>query len=175
MSLAGASAVRRPLFPLRRRACKFFCGRICLRAENLLPRASRIESGLPTASLWRFVLLFESVAFAMGTPQAGGAAPSGGDMLMQFVPLILMFAIFWFLLIRPQQKRAKAHKQMLAELKRGDHVMTSSGLIGRIMEISEEEVVIECGDAKLRMSRGAIGGLIGKSAEKAEAKAEEKK
>ena len=111
----------------------------------------------------------------MGTPQAGGAAPSGGDMLMQFVPQILMFAIFWFLLIRPQQKRAKAHKQMLAELKRGDHVMTSSGLIGRIMEISEEEVVIECGDAKLRMSRGAIGGLIGKSAEKAEAKAEEKK
>ena len=110
-------------------------------------------------------MLFESVAFAMGTPQAGGAAPSGGDMLMQFV----------LLLIRPQQKRAKAHKQMLAELKRGDHVMTSSGLIGRIMEISEEEVVIECGDAKLRMSRGAIGGLIGKSAEKAEAKAEEKK
>ena len=108
-------------------------------------------------------MLFESVAFAMGTPQAGGAAPSGGDMLMQFVPLILMFAIFWFLLIRPQQKRAKAHTQMLAEL------------IGRIMEISEEEVVIECGDAKLRMSRGAIGGLIGKSAEKAEAKAEEKK
>ena len=45
-------------------------------------------------------MLFESVAFAMGTPQAGGAAPSGGDMLMQFVPLILMFAIFWFLLIR---------------------------------------------------------------------------
>ena len=119
-------------------------------------------------------MLFESVAFAMGTPQAGGAAPSGGDMLMQFVPLILMFAIFWFLLIRPQQKRAKAHKQMLAELKRGDHVMTSSGLIGRIMEISEEEVVIECGDAKLRMSRGAIGGLVGKSAEKAEVKAEEK-
>ena len=120
-------------------------------------------------------MLFESVAFAMGTPQAGGAGPSGGELLMQFVPLILMFAIFWFLLIRPQQKRAKAHKQMLAELKRGDHVMTSSGLIGRIMEISEEEVVIECGDAKLRMSRGAIGGLIGKSAEKAEAKAEEKK
>ena len=94
---------------------------------------------------------------------------------VQFVPMILIFVVFYFLLIRPQQKRAKAHKQMLAELKRGDHVMTSSGLIGRIMEISEEEVVIECGDAKLRMSRGAIGGLIGKSAEKAEAKAEEKK
>ena len=119
--------------------------------------------------------MFESLAYAMGTPQAGAAPASGQEMLMQFLPLIVMFVIFWFLLIRPQQKRAKAHKQMLAELKRGDHVMTSSGLIGRIMEISEEEVVIECGDAKLRMSRGAIGGLIGKSAEKAEAKAEEKK
>ena len=66
----------------------------------------------------------------MGTPQAGGAPASGTDMLMQFLPLILMFVIFWFLLIRPQQKRAKAHKLMLSELKRGDHVLTSSGLIG---------------------------------------------
>ena len=107
--------------------------------------------------------------FLEAPPAAGGSIFS---LLLTFLPMI---AIFWFLLIRPQQKRAKAHKQMLAELKRGDHVMTSSGLIGRIMEISEEEVVIECGDAKLRMSRGAIGGLIGKSAEKAEAKAEEKK
>ena len=120
-------------------------------------------------------MLFESVAFAMGTPQAGGAAPPPRDKQMQFFPQNQMLANFRLQLIRPPQKRAKAHKQMLAELKRGDHVMTSSGLIGRIMEISEEEVVIECGDAKLRMSRGAIGGLIGKSAEKAEAKAEEKK
>ena len=100
---------------------------------------------------------------------------SGASTISFIVMMVAMIALFYFMLIRPQQKRAKAHKQMLAELKRGDHVMTSSGLIGRIMEISEEEVVIECGDAKLRMSRGAIGGLIGKSAEKAEAKAEEKK
>ena len=61
--------------------------------------------------------MFESVAYAMGTPQAGAGPASGTDMLMQFLPLIVMFAIFWFLLIRPQQKRAKAHKAMLAELK----------------------------------------------------------
>lgn len=104
--------------------------------------------------------MFESIAFAMGTPQAGGAAPEGTDMLMQFLPLILMFVIFWFLLIRPQQKRAKAHKQMLSELKRGDHVVTSSGIIGRILEIDDEQVLLESGDSKLRISRAAVGGLI---------------
>lgn len=109
--------------------------------------------------LWRCVL-FESIAFAMGTPQAGAGAPEGTDMLMQFLPLILMFVIFWFLLIRPQQKRAKAHKQMLSELKRGDHVVTSSGIIGRILEIDDEQVLLESGDSKLRISRAAVGGLL---------------
>ena len=118
--------------------------------------------------------MFESVAFAMGTPQAGGAPASGTDMLMQFLPLILMFVIFWFLLIRPQQKRAKAHKLMLSELKRGDHVLTSSGLIGRILEIDDEQVLLESGDAKLRISRAAIGGLLPSKGGK-EAKPEEKK
>ena len=109
--------------------------------------------------LWRCVL-FESVAYAMGTPQAGAAPASGTDMLMQFLPLIVMFVIFWFLLIRPQQKRAKAHKAMLAELKRGDHVVTSAGLIGRILEIDDEQVLLESGESKLRVTRGAIGGLV---------------
>lgn len=110
----------------------------------------------------------------MGTPQAGGAPASGTDMLMQFMPLILMFVIFWFLLIRPQQKRAKAHKQMLSELKRGDHVVSSSGLIGRILEIDDEQVLLETGEAKVRISRAAIGGLLTAGGGK-ESKAEEKK
>ena len=104
--------------------------------------------------------MFESVAYAMGTPQAGAGPTSGTDMLMQFLPLIVMFAIFWFLLIRPQQKRAKAHKAMLSELKRGDHVITSAGLIGRILEIDDEQVLLESGESKLRVTRGAIGGLV---------------
>lgn len=104
-----------------------------------------------------------------------GAAPAGGtDMLVQFVPLILMFAIFWFLLIRPQQKRAKEHKRMLEALKRGDYVVTGSGLMGRILEIDDQSVLLECGEAKLRMTRGAIAGLTEKSGGAAEAKAESK-
>lgn len=114
--------------------------------------------------------MFESIAFAMGA-NPGAEAPGGTDMLMQFLPLILMFLIFWFLLIRPQQKRAKAHKQMLAELKRGDNVVTASGIIGRILEINDEQILLESGDSKFRITRGAIGGLLQtRSAESQESK-----
>lgn len=105
-------------------------------------------------------MVFESLAFAMGSTPGAGGQPSGTDMAVQFVPLILMFAIFWFLLIRPQQKRAKEHKIMLENLKRGDHVVTSGGMMGRILEIDADTVLLECGDSKLRMSRGAIGGMF---------------
>ena len=123
---------------------------------------------LPDIPFWRYTL-FHSIAYAMGTPQAGAPA-SGTDMLMQFLPLILMFAIFWFLLIRPQQKRAKAHKQMLAELKRGDHVITSAGLMGRILEIDDEQVLLECGEAKLRLNRAAISAVTSKDGKTVEEK-----
>ncbi len=97
----------------------------------------------------------------MGAPQgAGGSPASGTDMLLQFLPLIVMFAIFYFLLIRPQQKRAKQHKAMLAALKKGDHIATSGGLLGRILDLDEDTVLIECGEAKLRVSRGAIATVL---------------
>lgn len=103
--------------------------------------------------------MFASTVFAMGAPQ--GAAPAdGGGMLLQFMPLILMFAVFWFLLIRPQQKRAKAHREMLANLKRGDRIVTQGGFIGRILELDDEQLLLECGEAKLRLSRVAVGGLL---------------
>lgn len=119
-------------------------------------------------------MLFESLAFAMGAAPQGGGQAGPADMLVQFVPLILMFAIFWFLLIRPQQKRAKEHKKMLEELKRGDHVVTSAGLIGRILELDNESMLLECGESKLRVSRGAVGGLYDPKAAR-ETKLEEKK
>ncbi len=103
-------------------------------------------------------MFFDSIAYAMGAPAGGGQA-SGTDMLIQFVPLILMLGIFWFLLIRPQKKRAQEHKNMLENLKRGDYVVTSGGMIGRILELDAETVFIECGESKLRLTRGAIGGL----------------
>ena len=122
-------------------------------------------------------MLFVSEAFAMAPPQfaACAAAASGTYMLMQFFPLILMFVIFWFLLIRPQQKRAKAHKAMLAALKKGDYVMTSAGFVCRILEIDDEYVLIECGEAKLRMSRAAVGSLIDKDGKAIEPEPAKKK
>ena len=114
--------------------------------------------------------MFHSIAFAMGTPQAGGAPASGTDMLVQFLPLILMFAIFWFLLIRPQQKRAKAHKQMLSELKRGDRIMTSGGFIGRILAVDHDQLLLHCGDAQLRLNRGAVGAVLDKNGKAEEPK-----
>ncbi len=105
---------------------------------------------------------FVSEAFAMGSPQGAAGPVTGTDMMLQFLPLILMFAIFYFLLIRPQQKRAKAHKAMLAALKKGDYVVSSGGLLGRIIEIDEETILMECGEAKLRISRGAIGTVVDK-------------
>ncbi len=104
-------------------------------------------------------MFFTSVAHAMGSPAAGGAPASGADMLTSFIPLILMLGIFWFLLIRPQKKRAQEHKTMLENLKRGDYVITSGGMVGRIIEIDAEYVLMECGESKLRLTRGAIGAL----------------
>jgi preprotein translocase subunit YajC len=74
--------------------------------------------------------------------------------------LILMFVIFYFLLIRPQQKKAKAHKQMLSNLRKGDNVMTNGGLFGRITGIDDQVVVIEIApQVRVKVSRGAIGGV----------------
>lgn len=119
--------------------------------------------------------MFESVAYAMGAPQAGAAPTGGMGMLASFMPFILMFLIFWFLLIRPQQKRAKAHREMLDNLKRGDKIITQSGLLGTILELNKEDLLLECGDSKLRMSRAAIGGVVTEKTKPEKPKKEEKK
>ncbi|MGB4599472.1 MAG: preprotein translocase subunit YajC [Trichlorobacter sp.] len=84
------------------------------------------------------------IAFAMGAP-AGGAAPQAGGMgaFMQIVPLIFMFAIFYFLLIRPQQKKAKEHRALLDALKVGDDVKTASGIHGKIAALEDQVITLE--------------------------------
>ena len=76
------------------------------------------------------------LAFAMGSP-AGGAAGGGLGAIQQFIPLIFMIAIFYFLLIRPQQKKAKEHKLMLDAIKKGDNVMTAGGVYGKISSVED--------------------------------------
>ncbi len=101
--------------------------------------------------------MFVSVAHAMGTSGAAGT-PEGA--FMQFIPLILMLVIFYFLLIRPQQKRAKQHRAMLAALKKGDQVMTSGGLLGRITAIDGDILTIDLGKTEVNIGRGFISGLV---------------
>ena len=100
--------------------------------------------------------MFASVAHAMGTAGAGQA----GDALMQFVPLIAMLAIFYFLLIRPQQKRAKQHKAMLEALKKGDQVLTTGGLVGRVVDIDGDILSIDLGSTTVSLGRAYVVSVM---------------
>ena len=102
--------------------------------------------------------MFESLAFAMGAPQGGAGGPA--EMFAQFVPLILMIAVFWFLLIRPQKKRQQEHRNMLEALRRGETVVTTGGLIGRIVEIDGDILTLDLGETKVRVGRGFVSGLF---------------
>lgn len=108
------------------------------------------------------------VAYAQG---AGGAGGAGGGFSM-LVPLLLMFAVFYFLLIRPQQKKQRRHQDMLKGLKVGDKVMTNGGIVGTIMEGGEHFVKLEIADrVRVDIGRSYIAGKIvvkeGKEAEPA--------
>src|SRR5687768_17019934 len=89
-------------------------------------------------------------------PAQGGGGP-GGMMGGMFIPMILMFGIFYFLIIRPQSKKAKLHQQMLAELKKGDDVVTTGGVLGRITGIKDDEVTLQVQEGvRLRVLRSAV-------------------
>ena len=90
---------------------------------------------------------------------AQDAAPGGTDFLLQLAPLFAIVAIFYFLIIRPQQKRVKAHQEMVRNLRRGDTVVTSGGLIGKVTKlINDTEVEIELAEGmKVRAVRSTIG------------------
>lgn len=103
------------------------------------------------------------LAFAMGAP-AGGAGASGGmGAIQQFIPLVLMFAIFYFLLIRPQQKKAKDHKAMLNSIKKGDNVMTAGGVYGKITSVEDTVVGLEIANGVvIKISRSYIASITSK-------------
>lgn len=100
------------------------------------------------------------VAYAMGG--SGGAGGQGG--FGAFVPLILMFAIFYFLLIRPQQKKAKQHRELLSALKKGDRVVSSGGLHGTITGLTDDLVTVEVAPkVRVKVSRGSISGVTSRT------------
>ena len=93
--------------------------------------------------------------------QAGGA-PGGFD-LISLMPLLLIFVVFYFLLIRPQQKKMKQHRDMVAALKRGDRVLTAGGIIGSVVKVEDGELLVEIAkDVRVRVARGTISDVLGK-------------
>ncbi|MBF0390199.1 MAG: preprotein translocase subunit YajC [Desulfamplus sp.] len=103
-----------------------------------------------------------STAYAMGEAGAAGAPAGGG--FTAFVPLILMFVIFYFLLIRPQQKRAKEHQNMINNLKKGDRIITSGGIHGTITSLGDTTLSLEIAEnVKIKISRGNVAALNQKS------------
>ncbi len=99
--------------------------------------------------------------------QAAGAADPGGSM-MQFLPIILMFVVLWFLMIRPQQKRAKEHKAMLDALAKGDEIVTGGGIAGRVVKVGENFVAVELADGvEVQVQKPAISLVLPKGTLKA--------
>lgn len=100
------------------------------------------------------------------TPAYAQAAGAGGAAaITQFIPLILIFAIMYFLMIRPQQKRVKEHRAMVAALQKGDQVITQGGLIGKVIKASDDELEIEIAQGvKVRVVRSTISTVLNKTA-----------
>jgi len=96
------------------------------------------------------------IAYAQTVPGVGGP----GSML-SFLPLILIFVVFYFLLIRPQQKRAKQHQEMLGKLKKNDEVMTSGGIYGKVMALADNVVTLEVApNVRIRVHRPQISTVV---------------
>jgi preprotein translocase subunit YajC len=114
--------------------------------------------------------MIDSIIFALG---AGGGEGGGG-----FQPLILMgamFAIFYFLLIRPQQKKSKEHRQLLANLKKGDRVVTSGGIHGRITGMDESTLTVEIAEkVRVKVARANVAGLVNPASQAQPPKKEKK-
>jgi preprotein translocase subunit YajC len=105
--------------------------------------------------------MFATPAFA----QAAGA-PAGGGMggLVQLLPFILVFAIMYFLMIRPQQRKVKEHRAMVEGVRRGDQVVTSGGLIGKVTKVADNELEVELApNVKVRVVRSTISQVVSKT------------
>jgi preprotein translocase subunit YajC len=104
--------------------------------------------------------LFVSEAWAMAPPPGGEGGGGGGLLGSPIFMLIIIFAIFYFLLIRPQQKRAKEHKDMLSAVKKGDKVITTGGVYGLVEEVSEKTVTLKIAEnTKVKFGKAYIAAV----------------
>jgi preprotein translocase subunit YajC len=106
--------------------------------------------------------MFVTPAFAQGNPLGG--LMGGDNMLMQLLPFVLIFVIMYFLILRPQQKRAKEHQELVKNLRRGDTVITTGGLMGKVTKVvDDEQIEVEIADGvRVRQVRSMVSGVRAK-------------
>ncbi len=105
-------------------------------------------------------MLMESLAWAEGTGGGGAAAGGGAGGILSLVPFLLIFVIFYFLLIRPQQQKQKQQQTLLDAIKKGDKVVTTSGIWGTVTNLGKDTVTLQIADnTKIKMQRENISRL----------------
>ncbi|MDO5620117.1 MAG: preprotein translocase subunit YajC [Paracoccus sp. (in: a-proteobacteria)] len=104
--------------------------------------------------------MFVSPAYAQAAGGAGGAGA-----LAQFIPLILIFVIMYFLMIRPQQKKLREHRAMVEAVTRGDQIVTSGGMLGKVTNVTDDQLEVEIAQGvKVRVVRSSISQVLNKTA-----------
>lgn len=116
------------------------------------------------------MLAIDTLTFT--TAQFGGSAAEGGGALMGMLPIILMFVILYFLMIRPQMKRQKQHRTMVAALAKGDEVITNGGVLGKVTKVSDTYITVDISTIadktiEIAMQRTAITSVLPKGTLKA--------
>jgi len=110
------------------------------------------------------------MSFFISNAWAEGAAPAGDAGLVGLLPLILIFVIFYFLLLRPQMKRSKEHRTMVAALAKGDEVVTSGGILGKITSVDDSFIGLDIANGlEIKVQRSAVSSLMPKGTMKGKA------
>lgn len=110
------------------------------------------------------MLISQAWADAAATATTTAGTPGTESVLMQFMPLIVIFAIFYFLLIRPQQKRLREQQTMLSNIRKGDRVVTGGGILGTVTKEDGEELTVEIAEGvKVRVQRASIATVVAKT------------
>jgi preprotein translocase subunit YajC len=109
--------------------------------------------------------MFIETAYAMGAP--GGAGAQGGGGFQSLIMMAVIFAIFYFILIRPQQKKMKEHKKMVDELKKGDRIVTAGGMYATVENASPDTLTVKIAEGvKVKITRGSVGAVVKAEEEK---------
>lgn len=111
------------------------------------------------------VLSFTTVFFGLGPPPTGEQGQPAAPWYMQLAPFVLIMVVFYVLLVRPQQIKAKQHAKLLKSLKPKDKIITSSGIVGEVITVKERTITVRSGDTKLELLKSAVAEITERSDE----------